>query len=105
VADESRLPDEQERLELIPDLSYESRYEFVARLVYKLWVQRGPCGFAGRRLVCRRTGCVRIFSSVWGNIPILECRAGHEKRDLPLDAWRLGEITMRSREFRRFDDR
>ncbi len=45
MQDESRLLDEQQPLELIPDFAYESHHEFVARLAYKLWVQRGsPLG-------------------------------------------------------------
>jgi hypothetical protein len=45
MPDESRPSDKQQPLELIPDFSYESHYEFVARLAYKLWVQRGrPLG-------------------------------------------------------------
>jgi len=43
--DQSRPLDEQQPLELIPDFSYESRYEFVERLAYELWEQRGrPLG-------------------------------------------------------------
>jgi hypothetical protein len=43
--DESRSFDRQQPLELIPDFLYESRHEFVERLAYKLWVQRGrPLG-------------------------------------------------------------
>jgi len=43
--DESRQLDKQQPLELIPDFSYESRYEFVENLAYKLWAQRGhPLG-------------------------------------------------------------
>lgn len=42
---ESRPLDRQQPLELIPDFAYESHYEFVARLAYKLWEQRGsPLG-------------------------------------------------------------
>ena len=42
---ESRVSDMQQPLELIPDYAYESRYEFVTRLAYKLWLQRGrPLG-------------------------------------------------------------
>jgi hypothetical protein len=42
MADESRP---QQPLELIPDFPYESRYEFVKQLAYKLWEQRGrPLG-------------------------------------------------------------
>jgi hypothetical protein len=42
---ESRAPDKEQPLELIPDFLNESHYEFVARLAYKLWVQRGrPLG-------------------------------------------------------------
>jgi hypothetical protein len=55
---ESRPLDRQQPLELIPDFAYESHYEFVARLAYKLWVQRGsPLGspdvdwFAAERAV------------------------------------------------------
>jgi hypothetical protein len=45
MPDESRPLDKQQPLELIPDFLYESHYEFVARLAYKLWVQRGrPLG-------------------------------------------------------------
>jgi hypothetical protein len=43
--DDPRPLDKQQPLELIPDFLYESHYEFVARLAYKLWVQRGrPLG-------------------------------------------------------------
>ena len=43
--DESRPLNEQLPLDLIPDFSYESRHEFVEKLAYKLWVQRGrPLG-------------------------------------------------------------
>jgi hypothetical protein len=43
--DESRPLDEQQPLELIPDFANETHHEFVARLAYKLWVQRGrPLG-------------------------------------------------------------
>lgn len=43
--DDSRTPNEEQTLELIPDFAYESHYEFVARLAHKLWVQRGcPLG-------------------------------------------------------------
>ena len=31
----------QEPVELIPDFSYEDRHEFVERLAYKLWEERG----------------------------------------------------------------
>jgi hypothetical protein len=55
MADESRP---QQPLELIPDFPYESRHEFVEKLAYKLWEQRGrPLGspdvdwFAAERAV------------------------------------------------------
>jgi Protein of unknown function (DUF2934) len=41
MPDESRPTDKQQPLELIPDFSYESRHEFVAKLAYQLWKQRG----------------------------------------------------------------
>ena len=41
MPDESRPPDRQEPLEMVPDFAYESHHEFVARLAYKFWVQRG----------------------------------------------------------------
>jgi hypothetical protein len=45
MADESRPPDKRQPLELIPGFPYESRYEFVEQLAYKLWEQRGrPLG-------------------------------------------------------------
>jgi hypothetical protein len=45
MPDESRPHDKQQPLELIPDFSYESHHEFVTKLAYKLWVQRGrPLG-------------------------------------------------------------
>ena len=46
--DDPRQLDKQQPLELIPDFAYESHYEFVARLAYKLWEQRGsPLGSPG----------------------------------------------------------
>ena len=43
--DESRSPDNQQPLELIPDYAYESHHEFVEKLAHKLWGQRGrPLG-------------------------------------------------------------
>jgi hypothetical protein len=45
MADKSRPPDKQEPLELAPDFPYESRHEFVEKLAYELWAQRGrPLG-------------------------------------------------------------
>jgi hypothetical protein len=45
MPEESRPLDKHQPLELIPDFSYESRHEFVERLAYKLWKQRGrPLG-------------------------------------------------------------
>jgi hypothetical protein len=44
MPDESRPPDKQQPLELIPDFLGESRHEFVRALAYKLWTQRG-CPF------------------------------------------------------------
>ncbi len=45
MPDESRQRDKQPPLELVPDFSYESRHEFVEKLAYKLWEQRGrPLG-------------------------------------------------------------
>ena len=37
--------DKQQPMELIPDSAYEDRYEFVERLAYRLWEERGrPMG-------------------------------------------------------------
>lgn len=45
MPNESRPFDRQQPLELIPAFAYESHYEFVEGLAYKLWVQRGsPLG-------------------------------------------------------------
>ena len=45
MPDESRPPDTQQPLELIPDYSYESGREFVEKLAYQLWERRGrPLG-------------------------------------------------------------
>ena len=41
MPNESRTPDKQQPLELTTDFPGESRHEFVAKLAYKLWVQRG----------------------------------------------------------------
>jgi hypothetical protein len=42
---ESQVSDKHQPLEVVPDYAYESRYEFVRRLAYKLWLQRGrPLG-------------------------------------------------------------
>jgi hypothetical protein len=41
----SRLRDKQQPIELTPDFLYESRREFVEKLAYKLWTERGrPLG-------------------------------------------------------------
>ena len=37
----TRRRDKQQPPELIPDFAYESRHEFVEKLAYKLWEQRG----------------------------------------------------------------
>ena len=48
MPDESRQSDKQQPLELIPDFMYESHYEFLTKLAYKFWVQRGrPLGSPG----------------------------------------------------------
>lgn len=45
MPEESGVLRTQQPLELIPDFAYEDRYEFVERLAYKLWAQRGrPLG-------------------------------------------------------------
>ena len=45
MPDEFHNHDKQQPLELIPDHPYESRYEFVEKLAYKLWERRGrPLG-------------------------------------------------------------
>ena len=36
-----KSPDSQQPLELIPDFLGENRHEFVAKLAYKLWEDRG----------------------------------------------------------------
>ena len=41
MPDESRPPDKQQPLVLIPDFLGESRLEFVRALAYNLWTQRG----------------------------------------------------------------
>jgi hypothetical protein len=43
--DETRLPDEQQLPELATDFLGEDRHEFIAKLAYQLWEQRGrPLG-------------------------------------------------------------
>ena len=45
MPDESRPLDDEQPLDLIPEFLYESHHEFVEKLAYKLWVQRGrPLG-------------------------------------------------------------
>jgi hypothetical protein len=45
MPDKSRLLDNQQPVETIPDSAYESRREFVERLAHKLWEKRGrPAG-------------------------------------------------------------
>ena len=41
MPDESRSLDKQQPLELTTDFLGEDRHEFVAKLAYKLWAQRG----------------------------------------------------------------
>jgi Protein of unknown function (DUF2934) len=58
MPDKLKSPDKQQPLELIPDFLGEDRHEFVAKLAYKLWEDRGrPFGspevdwFAAERAV------------------------------------------------------
>ena len=45
MPDESRPPDKQQSLELATDFLGENRHEFIAKLAYTLWAQRGrPLG-------------------------------------------------------------
>ena len=45
MTDESRPSDKQQPIELTTDFLGEDRHEFVAKLAYKLWEQRGrPLG-------------------------------------------------------------
>jgi len=45
VPNKSRPAGKQQPLELVPDFSYDDRHEFVEKLAYKLWEQRGrPLG-------------------------------------------------------------
>jgi len=45
MPNESRPSDKQQQLELVPDFLYGSHHEFVARLAYKRWLERGrPLG-------------------------------------------------------------
>lgn len=41
MPNELKSPDKQQPLELIPDFLGEDRHEFVAKLAYKLWEERG----------------------------------------------------------------
>jgi hypothetical protein len=61
VSEESRPPDKEQPLELIPDFLYESRYEFLTRLAYK---QGSTSRLTGRRLVRSGRGCVRVVGGV-----------------------------------------
>jgi hypothetical protein len=58
MLDKLKSPDEQQPIDLTTDFIGEDRHEFVAKLAYKLWVQRGrPFGspevdwFAAERAV------------------------------------------------------
>jgi len=58
MPDQLKAPDKQQRLELTTDYLGEARHEFVAKLAYKLWEERGrPLGspevdwFAAERAV------------------------------------------------------
>jgi hypothetical protein len=59
MPEESRPPDKRQLIGLTTDFLGESRHEFVAKLAYKLWEQRGrPLGspdvdwFEAERAVC-----------------------------------------------------
>ena len=41
MREESQMPDKRQQPELTPDFLYESRHEFVEKLAYRLWEQRG----------------------------------------------------------------
>lgn len=58
MPDQLRSPDNQQPMQLTPDFLGEDRHEFVAKLAYKLWEERGrPFGspeadwFAAERAV------------------------------------------------------
>lgn len=45
MSNKLKSPDEQQPIELAPDFLGEDRHEFVAKLAYKLWEERGrPVG-------------------------------------------------------------
>ncbi len=61
MPDKSKLPDKQQPIELSTDFLGEDRHEFVAKLAYKLWEERGrPFGspevdwLAAEQAICLR---------------------------------------------------
>ena len=78
-----KSPDKQQPIELTTDFLGEDRHEFVAKLAYKLWEQRGrPFGspevdwFAAERAVYCVVGSVRF------GYPLSECPAADRSADL-----------------------
>jgi hypothetical protein len=54
--------DKEQPLELIPDFSYEDRHEFVQKLAYKLWEERGGRPVRLMSTGSRRNGlCTRCW--------------------------------------------
>ncbi|MGA7830545.1 MAG: DUF2934 domain-containing protein [Terracidiphilus sp.] len=84
---ESRPLDRQQPLELIPDFAYESHYEFVASLAYKLWVQRGsPLGspdvdwFAAEKAVYESLAASGMINSSSNDPQNIRREVGHWMR-------------------------
>jgi len=75
---ESQANENDRPLELIPEFSYESRHEFVERLAYKFWSERGqPLGspdvdwFAAEEVVYGslvKSGMIRPSSNDFHNL-------------------------------------
>jgi len=74
MANESKRIDGQQRMELTPDFSGEGRHEFVAKLAYQLWKERGmPIGspevdwFAAERAVYKSLVASGLIAPTAGN--------------------------------------
>ena len=83
MLDQLKSPDQQHPMELTTDFLGEDRHEFVAKLAYKLWEERGrPFGspevdwFAAERAV------YSLVDSVGFGYPLSECPEIHSRTDL-----------------------
>ncbi len=78
-----KSPDKQQPIEFTTDFLGDDRHDFVAKLAYKLWEQRGR-SFGSPEVDLVRSGisCVPVAGSVAFGYPLSECPAAASRTNL-----------------------